>query len=144
MLLTPSRTLFSYYPWTQARGVSAMSSGLQVTSRPRAHCPKILDYTLGPWNPLTKGLSTARAYISLYLSAWGPDPHCVHTKPQGTILQGWAELRSAAAGRIQGWGVWAGGRRRGWRPTSPAVYLRTARTLRIANSGLAFSVIMKL
>lgn len=88
MLPTPSRTLFGYYPWTQARGVSAMSSGLQVISRPRAHCPKILDYTLGPWNPLTKGLSTARAYISLYLSAWGPDPHCVRTKPQGSILQG--------------------------------------------------------
>ena len=81
MLLTPSRTLFSYYPWTQARGVSAVSFGLQVTSRPRAHCPKILD-PLGPWNPLTKGLSPARAYISLYLSSWGPDPRCVQVPGQ--------------------------------------------------------------
>lgn len=45
-------------------------------------CPEptvpILDHTLGPWNPLTKGLSTARAYISLNLSFWGPDHHSVH------------------------------------------------------------------
>ena len=77
-----------------------MSSGLQVTSRPRAHCTKILDYTLGPWNPLTKGLSTARACISLYLSAWRPSPRAASCRGEQSL-----DLQLQDGSRVGGCGL---------------------------------------